>query len=169
MILGPLNFQPIDLFKSSDLCVRFREDSFVASFGDATKFYEEDGKGAERYLEWLQNKLTKDPASAVHVWKESTVIGQMELGVFSRAPDIGNVNLFYLVPDMRGTGYSHYLDEYAVQYFKSLGLKKCRLSVSPTNTRAIRFYEKNGWFNLGPRQDHPEVNFMEKSLLSLSK
>lgn len=164
MKLGPLVFQSIDLSKSSELCVRFREDSFVVSFGDASKFYEDDGEGADRYLEWLRNKLSKDSSSAVHVWEGSFVIGQMELGVFKNEPDVGNVSLYYLIPEKRGIGLSRYLDEYAVQYLKGLGLKRCRLSVSPTNFRAIRFYEKNGWKNIGPRPGHPEVNFMEKTL-----
>lgn len=164
MKLGPLVFQSIELSKSSGLCIRFREDSFVVSFGDATKFYEDDHKGAERYLDWLQNKLTKDPASAVHIWEGSAIIGQMELGVFKNDPDIGNVNLYYLIPEKRGLGYSRYLDEYAVHYLKGLGLKKSRLSVSPTNIRAIRFYEKQGWRDIGARPDHPEVHFMERSL-----
>lgn len=43
-----------------------------------------------------------------------------------------------------------------------MGLKKARLSVSPTNERAIKFYEKMKWVDLGPREDHPEVHFMEK-------
>jgi len=110
MKLGPLLFQSIDLSKTSDLCIRFREDSFVASFGDATKFYEDDHKGAERYLEWLRNKISKDSASAVHIWEGSTIIGQMELGVFKNDPDVGNVNLYYLIPEKRGLGYSRYLE-----------------------------------------------------------
>jgi len=164
MKIGPLYFKSIDLSSTTDLCVLFREDSFVASFGDAIKFYEEDQKGAQRYLEWLRNKLEKDPASAVHVWEGSTIIGQMELGVFKDEPNIGNVNLYYLVPEKRGIGLSRYLDEYAVQHLKGLGLKKARLSVSPTNIRAIRFYEKYGWQDIGPRPGRPEVHFMEKSL-----
>lgn len=164
MKLGPLFFRTIDLSKASELCIRFREDSFVVSFGDANKFYEQDGKGAERYIEWLRNNLSKSSGSAVHVWEDSTIIGQMELGVLKNEPEVGYVYLYYIIPEKRGLGYSRHLDEYAIQYFKGLGLKKCRLSVSPTNVRAIRFYEKNGWKNMGPRPGHPEVNLMEKAL-----
>ncbi len=45
-----------------------------------------------------------------------------------------------------------------------LHLIKSRLSVSPTNLQAIRFYEKMGWKDLGPRLDHPEVHWMERVL-----
>lgn len=164
MMLGPLSFQTLDLPITTELWIRFRADSFVASFGDGAKFYEADGKGAERYIEWLRNKIAKDPASAVHVWRDSVIIGQMELSVFKAEPEVGNVNLYYLVPEKRGLGYSRFLDEYAISYLKSLGLKKGRLSVSPTNIRAFRFYEKQGWQDMGPRPDHSEVHWMEKAL-----
>jgi RimJ/RimL family protein N-acetyltransferase len=162
MRLGPLSFQPIDLSLTTDLCIRFREDSFVSSFGDASKFYQADGKGAEKYIEWLRGKISNDPSCAVHVWLDSTIIGQMELGVFNSDPTVGYVYLYYLIPDSRGLGYSSYLDQYTSSYFLRLGLTKCRLSVSPTNTSALRFYEKNGWLDLGPRPGHPEVHWMEK-------
>ena len=162
--IGPLTFKPIDLAATTAICIRFREDSFVASFGDSAKFHEADGKGAERYIEWLRAKISKDPASAVHVWKGAEIIGQMELGVFKNEPGVGNVNLYYLVPEKRGQGYARYLDEYAVHYLKGLGLVKTKLSVSPTNACAVRFYEKQGWRDLGPRPGHPEVHWMEKSL-----
>ena len=45
-----LSFQPIDLKQHANVCIRFREDSFVCSFGSAGRFHEADGKGAERYL-----------------------------------------------------------------------------------------------------------------------
>lgn len=164
MKLGPLTFLPIDLEKTRDLCLRFREDSFIASFGDTSRFHEADGKGGERYLEWLGQILASDPAAAVHVWEGDTIIGQIELGRSKAEPDLGSVFLFYLAPEKRGQGFSKHLDEYAMKYMRSLGLKKARLSVSPTNTRAVKFYEKQGWKDLGPRPDHPEVNYMMKIL-----
>lgn len=164
MKIGPLTFQPINLVKSSDLCVRFREDSFIVSFGDSFRFYEEDNKGDQRYLKWLEEKISKNPASAIHVIEGSKIIGQIELGVFKNDPEIGYVNLYYLIPEKRGIGFSRYLDEYVTQYFLGFGFKKCRLSVSPSNVRAVRFYEKNGWKDIGPREGQPEVNLMEKIL-----
>jgi hypothetical protein len=38
------------------------------------------------------------------------------------------------------------------------------LNVSPSNLPAMRFYLKNGWRDLGPGQDRPEVHGMEKRL-----
>ncbi|MGE4132784.1 MAG: GNAT family N-acetyltransferase [Bdellovibrionales bacterium] len=74
------------------------------------------------------------------------------------------MNLYYLVPELRGQGFSNHLEEFAVSHLKSRGFTRARLSVSPSNVRAVRFYEKNGWRDMGPRPDHPEVRLMEKSL-----
>jgi RimJ/RimL family protein N-acetyltransferase len=58
-----------------------------------------------------------------------------------------------------------------MNFLRSLGFKKVRLSVSPTNLRAVQFYKKNGWIDLGER-DEPELkktlkfrlHYMEKYL-----
>lgn len=155
-------FKPINLDFHVDYCIRFREDSFVVSFGDTKKFYEEDGRGAERYIEWLKAKIAKDPGLAVHFFLDDQIVGQIELGYLKDDPTCGYVNLYYLTPEVRGKGLGKSLDEYVVNYFKSRKIERLRLSVSPTNLPAITFYKKMGWRDLGPRQDHPEVHYMEK-------
>lgn len=157
-----LTFKPIDLAKTLDLVIRFRADSFVVSFGDADRFYEADGKGDERYLGWLQEKIAKDHNSVVHVLDGDTIIGQIEMARLRDDQTVGYVNLYYLRPERRGEGLGAQLDEHAGAYFRSIGLRRARLSVSPANKRAVRFYEKMGWVDLGPRPGHPEVHYMEK-------
>ncbi|MBC7464672.1 MAG: GNAT family N-acetyltransferase [Bdellovibrio sp.] len=159
-----LLFNPVQLALHAQTCIRFREDSFVVSFDDARKFYEADGKGAERYIEWLNSKIAKDPKSVVHIWKNEEIVGQIELGLLKNEFDCGYVNLFYLIPSVRGQGFGAALDQHAVEHFRALGFHKMKLSVSPTNTRAVSFYKKLGWIDLGPRPGHPEINFMEKKI-----
>lgn len=156
--------KPIQLYHHADICISFREDSFVVSFGDAQKFYEEDGRGAERYVQWLRSKIEKDPQSVVHIWQSDQIVGQIELGLVRSDPSCGYVNLYYLIPSMRGRGFGAFLDTYAVEYFKNLGILKAKLSVSPTNIPANSYYKKMGWVNLGPRPGHPEVHLMEKNI-----
>ena len=155
-------FRPIDIDNDWELCLQFRIDSFVASFGSADNFYRDGGE--EHYKAWLKNKIQKNPWSAVHIHFENKIIGQMEIGKIKSAPEIGNVNLYYLVPEYRGRQLSKYLDEYAIDYMLKQGHKFARLNVSPTNQRAVRFYEKNGWKDLGPNPQYPEVHLMEKAL-----
>lgn len=159
-------FKTIDLKLHGDYCIKFREDSFVVSFGNAKKFYEADGLGAERYIEWLKAKIAKDPGLAVHFFLDGQIVGQIELGYLKDDPTCGYVNLYYLTPEVRGKGLGALLDEYVVNYFREQKIQKLRLSVSPTNTPAISFYKRMGWRDLGARKDHPEVNYMEKSILS---
>jgi GNAT superfamily N-acetyltransferase len=162
--MANLSIKPIQLDLHRDICISFREDSFVVSFGDANRFHGHDGKGAEGYIDWLKDKINRDPSSAVHVWRGETIIGQIEMGKLRRDPTCGYVNLYYLIASERGQGLGKLLDDHATEYFKSLQLKRVQLSVSPQNIPAISFYEKRGWRNLGHREDDPGVLLMEKMI-----
>jgi ribosomal protein S18 acetylase RimI-like enzyme len=163
--MNNLSVKPIQLDIHKNVCISFREDSFIVSFGDAKKFYEDDNSGAEKYIEWLKNKISQDPSTVVHIWQDNLIIGQMELGLLNNDPTCGYVNLYYLIPSKRGQGIGSFLDNYATESFRNKQLQKARLSVSPQNKPAIDFYKKMGWKDLGPRQDAPEVHFMEKILI----
>ena len=156
-----LKFKPINIEQHQDLCVQFRVDSFVCSFGSAVRFYEEDGSGADGYLQWLRQRIAEIPNSCVHVWQGEQIIGQIEMRRWKRNPKIGYVNLFYLIPEFRGRGFGQQLDQHAANFFSQLGCQSARLSVSPTNLVAMRFYLKQGWVDLGQREDAPEVHYLE--------
>ena len=159
-----LRFEPIDLDSAAEIAIAFRADSFKCSFGSAQRFYEADGKGHERYLGWIRQLMQSIPGSCVHVWNGESVIGQIEMNRFKGDPQMGYVNLYYLVPAYRNRGLGRRLDEYATAFLYGIGFRAARLSVSPTNQQAMRFYLKSGWSDLGPRPGHPEVHFMEKTL-----
>jgi GNAT superfamily N-acetyltransferase len=158
---GPARFEPIDLDAHADLCVQFRVDSYVCSFGTGEGF-DRFNSSVGGYIEWLRKKMDDIPGSCVHVWRESRIIGQIELGRSRRDPAIGYVNLYYLVPEVRGTGVGDRLEEHVRRFFEHLGIRKARLSVSPSNSRAFRYYLKQGWKDLGPQPNRPEVHLMEK-------
>ncbi len=156
--------KPVQLSLHKDICILFRADSFVVSFGDAKKFHEEDGKGAERYIEWLQAKIDKDPLSVVHIWQDNQIIGQIEMGGPFKDPTCGFINLYYLIPSKRGVGLGKFLDQHAMEYFKNKSMEKVQLRVSPTNTQAVSYYKKMGWNDLGPSPTAAEVHLMEKMI-----
>lgn len=158
-----LEFKPIDLERHQDLCVRFRADSFVCSFGSDDRFYEEDGSGANSYLQWLKQRIIESPSSCVHVWEGEQIVGQIEMRRWKHYLNAGYVNLFYLIPEFRGRGFGKQLDRYAANFFNQLGCQSARLSVNPTNLIAIKFYLKQGWVDLGQREDAPEVHYFEKT------
>lgn len=123
----------------------------MSSFGHEKDFWGEDGRGDERYVQWLQDKMATGELQAVHVWNEQTIIGQLEFGLKAKTTDTGYVNLYYLATEFRGKGYAAELDKYVMQYFKLKGYRLAQLSVSPTNARALNFYLKLGWLDKGPR------------------
>jgi ribosomal protein S18 acetylase RimI-like enzyme len=69
--------------------------------------------------------------------------------------------LFYLVPEVRGSGAGGALHEYAVAVSASAGVQRLHLNVSPTNRRALGYYRKHGWVDLGPHPGREEVHLME--------
>lgn len=165
-----LKFLPINFALHSDLCIKFRSDAFVASFGTDKPFWEDDGLGDVRYLDWLKSR-DSDRYGAFHIWEYEKIIGQLELGEKKAGDDAGYVHLYYLIPEWRGKGISEALDKFAMNFLKSLGFKKVRLSVSPTNLRAFGFYKKNGWKDLGEQNGEElrktlrfSLHYMEKHI-----
>lgn len=162
MKIDNLEFRPIDLDLHKATCIKIREDSFVCSFGAAEKFHHEFGSDGERYVGFLMNRMQSLPNSCVHAWLENEIVGQVEVRRSRKRLDEGYVNLYYLTEKHRGSGLGTILDEYVEFYFRELRIKSAQLSVAPTNLRALKFYSKCGWKDLGPRPNHPDVNLMEK-------
>jgi RimJ/RimL family protein N-acetyltransferase len=161
-----LQFAPIDLGQHAALCVEFRIDSYVCSFGSADKFYVDHG-GEQQYLDWLRHTMLELPGSCVHLWAGRRIVGQLELGRShggpeNSGPEIAQVNLYYLVPEVRSTGVSDCLDNYVGHFCARLGLRQAQLNVSPSNHRAIRHYEKHAWKNRGSDPRHPDILLFEK-------
>ena len=158
-----LKFRTIDLEKYGDLCIAHRRDSYARSFPDgADRFDRENGLDGSGYLGWLQERIDEYPEGCVHGWDGDTIVGQLEMRI--RPDGSGYVNLYYLTPEYRGSGAGDELQAYAEAEFRRSGVTVARLSVSPTNTRAVRYYAKHSWKDLGPRPGHPEVHLFELPL-----
>jgi GNAT superfamily N-acetyltransferase len=159
-----LHFQPIDVTRHFDLCVQFRVDTQIASFGSEERFWKMAGEGAAQYRAWLVDRIGKSPEGCVHAFEGSAIVGQIEMGLDREVADAGYVNLFYLVPEARGRGLADELVAYAVRYARKLGCNRLRLTVSRANERALAVYRRWGFVDLGPRADEPAVNLMEKPI-----
>ncbi len=157
-----LTFREIDPETHRDVCVRFRADSFVASFGSAERFFAEAGPGAADYLAGLRAKNEQLPGSCVHAWLDERIVGQIELRRDRVDPSCAHVLLYYVIPELRGTGAAAELDAYVARFAHHAGFQRARLRVSPTNGRAIAFYRKRGWRDLGTDPTQPEVRLMER-------
>ncbi|MCA9553694.1 MAG: GNAT family N-acetyltransferase [Myxococcales bacterium] len=164
-----LSFVDIALPTHANLCLAFRIDSYVCSFGSADTFHGPYGKGGERYLAHLVERIRAFPGCCVHARDEHGIVGQIELRPFPGEPKRGYVNLFYLVPEARGRGYGKQLQRYAEQFFAARQVERMYLDVSPTNAIARRFYDTQGGILEGPRQDRPELLRMSKAVPKVSR
>ncbi len=141
-----LRFKSIKPDIHRDEVIQFRKDSFAISFGDASGFGDEG-----KYLEWLEEKITDYPNGFVMVEQGNKLIGQLELSTKEyEGRNIGYVNLYYLVPESRGNGVGKELHRYALKFFENHGINEFHLRVSPTNTTALKFYQKLGMEEIGP-------------------
>ena len=142
-------FETIDINKHRQTVITFRKDSFIVSFGDVTAFGDEGD-----YLHWLEEKIKKFPKGFVLAKEGQKYIGQLECSIREiEGQPIGYVHLYYLVPEMRGKGKGKELHDYAMDFFKSKKIREYHLRVSPTNTSALKFYDKIGLTTIGPELD----------------
>jgi len=153
-----LQFKPINLQQNADLCLKFIKETHLCSFGSMEGF---EAEGTERFIQRIADKLSQDPESCLHVWNDNAIVGQLNFGTFVD-PAIGYISHFYVTSEWRGTGVASEMGTYAGQYLRRRGFRSARLSVIATNTRAMRFYLKHGWTDLGPREDRPVAHNMEK-------
>jgi GNAT superfamily N-acetyltransferase len=141
--------------------IEFRRDSYICSFGNDQIFVEENGADGSAYLDWLAARIQQFPEGHVHAWQGDAIVGQIEMIIGSRG---GYINLFYLRPESRGQGLGGELHAYAVALLRRYRVTVAGLSVSPTNEPAVRYYQRHGWLDRGPRPGAPHVHEMELAI-----
>ena len=100
--VGSLQFSTIDISKNSDICVKFRRESYTSSFEDGDRVFDsENCMNGQHYLSWLKERIAEFPIGCVHANLKGTIVGQLESRI--RSAELGYVNLFYLAPEFRGT------------------------------------------------------------------
>jgi GNAT superfamily N-acetyltransferase len=154
-----MNFQRINFARDMDVCVKFREDSFRASYPGSNewKLHWDEAD----YRSWILEHARRFPDGALHLIDKDDIIGQLE---FRYGEANGHVNLFYLRPDVRGAGYGEVLQTHVKNVLRAKGCLTATLRVSPKNQRAVRFYVKHGWTDCGPDSQSPQVNLYRINL-----
>ena len=76
--LKKIKFKSIDIDKDLQTCIKFRKDSFIASFGSEKEWIELSGDNGELYVDWLEKLLRNNPECGLHIWYENKIIGQVE-------------------------------------------------------------------------------------------
>ncbi|CAN5440997.1 GNAT family N-acetyltransferase [soil metagenome] len=153
--------EPIDLAGHFDDCVRFRRDSFFCSFGTEQGFDATMGEANAEYLARMKEKCLALPAGNQHMHLNGEIVGQLEMRWLADE-QVAYVNLFYVVPQWRGSGLGRRLDRRANEVALELGATRLRLSASHANERALGVYRRLGWTLIGPRDDDPRMVRMER-------
>ena len=156
-----IQFKKVDLINDIKLCVQFRKDSFLASFGSIQEWVKQSEEDGQKYIDWLMQYAKQNPEGVIHLWKQQKIIGQIEFKIDPSMPDKAYINLFYLVPEVRGTGISQLMHEYVIGQLIRKGCNSARLSVSETNKQALAFYKKHGWTYVKPREDDNTVHLYQ--------
>jgi len=170
--MSDFQLKPIDLKNNSEICVSFRADSFKISFLSDREFWTRYGLQGEKYLALLSSK---ERIEGFHLWSQDQITGQVELGMKGSSTSLhGHVYLYSLVSEMRGKGLGKILDDFSIRYFQEKGASKVTLTVSLINRSAVRFYEKQGWKNIGVNEVEAQqsqtglsVYYMERDLMPL--
>jgi len=159
-VVTRFHLEPIDLGQDLDICIAFRRDMYVASFGTDDQLSEEMGEANATYVGQLRERVAQMPEGNVHLWDGERIVGQVEMRLDDE-PGAGYVSLFYLLPECRGQTLGRMLHDHAVAVCKARGLDRIRLSVATRNTAAIDFYRKLGWVDAGPRPHRLPMQRME--------
>ena len=152
-----MTFRTIDLAAHSQVVLRFR-DEFLRDAGGTL----DPDRSDRQYLARLGQKIAAEPRFAVHAWKGDEIVGEVLLDRYYHDPSAGWVNRHYVVAAERGTGAAAELDAYTEQVFTELGLTRAYVATFPQNERAIRFYLRQGWSDLGPPAWQPRVHLLER-------
>ena len=80
-------------------------------------------------------------------------------------PDIGELVLFYLLPEVWGKGVARPLLEGVLDDMRVLDFRSCRLEVFAENSRACRFHERAG-FRMGHEADRRVYGDRELSIVT---
>ena len=81
---------------------------------------------------------------------------------------IGRIHSLYVGPDALGQGIGHALMNHALSTFTAWGCKRAHLWVLEGNSRAVSFYERQGWQLTGEtkvdRSFGPELHEQEMAI-----
>lgn len=168
----PSDTNPNDLYflpfgNEPELYIRYRRDAWQLIYGTLEGF---DGSGF-----WMdaQNTMGPDPNAMVMGYMGRTPVGMIQLSPHrDQHKGVGYIPFLYLREEFRHKGLGIQFIGHAVSFYRSLGRNKLQLSVAPTNTNAIGFYEKFGFSPVGKNKGRfGRLILMEKdiSLPSLPK
>ncbi|HIF5642077.1 TPA: GNAT family N-acetyltransferase [Vibrio parahaemolyticus] len=144
----------IEMDDTLNLCMRFRRDAHIVSFGNDFSF------NADETEAWFTKLSTFDDSGFYHVFNNDEVIGQIEFRnglVDEQGIKFGYINLLYLLPEFRNNGLGSKLEDFILAKFKNNQCAYAQLRYIPANLQAVSFYRKHGWFDVGKLGDRGQL------------
>ena len=157
-----LTFRHIAPVTDENILIAFGRDLFVQSVGDARSFHRTYGRYGQRFPLWVAACAARNPDFACFLTEDETPIGMAVVGADRREPHIGHIHHLYMRGTHRGQGFGGLLDDHARVTLRDAGFARARLNVSELNTRAVRFYEAQGWTEYCASRDG--LQFFETAL-----
>lgn len=143
------DFHPIDLENHAALCLSFRRDAYICSFGTLAGFE----IFATEYIERVDKRLALDNWFYEHVWHDNIIVGQLEYRSDSDWPNFGYINLIYLSAPYQNQGLAVELQNRIQTTLRNCSCLGAVLSVSLSNKAALKHYSKLGYLYIG---DNPK-------------
>ena len=142
--LSNLLFEELDPVSDAALYSHCYREGWIAAHGT------DRGYADEPYLRNARHVVDKDPLCLMKVYSGEQFAGIIELDPDRMATEgAGWVSFCYIVPELRGQDFGVQLLGHAVSYFRARGRQSLRLHVSELNPRAISFYEKYAFKEIG--------------------
>lgn len=148
-----MEFERVDLNKNLDLCLAFRRDTHILSYGNDTTF------NSDECTNWFESLKRDNPDGFLHVTVNHKIIGQLEFkSAIQKENDLtGYINLIYLLPEYRNRGYGAILENHMLSIFRSDRCTAAYLRYLPANKVAGNFYKKQGWTSVGTPNERGQL------------
>ncbi len=159
MTLGPL-----DLDLHGPAAIVLTRDAFVESFSSSDRFDAELGADGSGVVEQLKRRLAADPTTVWGAVEDGRLVGLLVLGRFEETPPVGHLVLIAVGPEARGTGLADRLLALGEATLARSGFDRARLRVAARNKRALRFYRRHGWTDVGEYPVVPGLRVFERPL-----
>ena len=134
--------------------LRFPRDEafYLQCYRDAWRNVHETDEGfvPELYARSAARHAQEHPGSVVRVLSGDRVVGLVELDPGrDEQSGCGWISLLYMLPEYRGRGWAIQLLGYAFWFYENHDRAAVRLHVSENNARAITFYQRSGFVQIG--------------------
>ncbi len=122
---------------------------YMRSYEGMEEYGEITRSGAKRYIKWL----AKNSDFFVVAFYGSKIVGFVagSSGWTFLGKIFGEIHEICVLPEFRGMGIGTKFIEFAIDYFRSLGLGRVGLWVGEGNQTAIRFYKRLGFHEVGEK------------------